>query len=146
MKKVEDVEILFVEDSIDDAKLAIRELMKSNIANTILHVDDGQAALDYIFCQGEYSYRKIENTPRLILLDLHLPKKDGFEVLEAIRNDERVSKIPIVLLTSSQEEEDISKGYNMGVNSYIIKPMDFEKFAKSVIEIGYYWLVLNAVK
>ena len=82
----------------------------------------------------------------MILLDLHLPKKDGLEVLEAIWNDERVSKISIVLFSSSQEEEDISKGYNMGVNSYIIKPMDFEKFAKSVIEIGYYWLVLNAVK
>lgn len=143
MKKNENAEILFVEDSIDDAKLAIRELKKCNIVNSIVHVDDGQKALDYIFGQGEYQGREISNTPKLILLDLHLPKKDGFEVLQAIRNDIRVSNIPIVLLTSSQEEEDVSKGYNLGVNSYIIKPMDFEKFAKSIIEIGYYWLVLN---
>ncbi len=143
MNNPEDVEILFVEDSIDDAKLAMRELGKSNIANSILHVDDGQKAIDYIFGEGEFRGRDISHTPKLIILDLHLPKRDGFEVLTAIRNDPRVANIPVVLLTSSQEEEDISKSYDLGVNSYIIKPMDFSKFSKSIIEIGYYWLVLN---
>jgi CheY-like chemotaxis protein len=144
MKIPDSVEILLVEDGIDDAKLAIRALKKINIINSILHVDDGQKALDYIFCNGEYTGRDILITPKLILLDLHLPKKNGFEVLEAIKNDERVSNVPVVLLTSSQEEEDISKGYNLGVNSYIIKPVDFTKFAKAIVEIGYYWLVLNS--
>lgn len=143
MKEIESVEILLVDDGIDDAKLAIRALTKSNLANSVLHVEDGQKALDYVFGEGEFEGRNISNLPKLILLDLHMPKKNGFEVLETIRSDERVAKIPIVLLTSSQEEEDITKGYHLGVNSYIIKPVDFEKFAKSIVEIGYYWLVLN---
>ena len=145
MNTNENFEILFVEDGEDDAKLAIRALSRANIANSILHVDDGQKALDFIFGQGDYAGRDITNTPKLILLDLHLPKKNGFEVLNAIRNDERFSHIPVVLMTSSQEEEDITRGYNLGVNSFIIKPVDFEKFAKSIVEVGYYWLFLNTV-
>lgn len=146
MQNFHAIEVLLVEDNIDDANLALRELKKNNLANNLLHVKDGVEALDYIFARGNYSERNIEIKPKLILLDLKMPKLNGIEVLQAIRNDERTRSIPVVVLTSSNEDKDVTESYNLGVNSYIVKPIDFEKFANAIREIGYYWLVLNRSK
>ncbi len=130
------VEILLVEDNPDDANLAIRALKKNNLANHLLHLEDGQQALDYIFND--------ENSmPRLILLDLKMPKVDGIEVLKKLKADERKKLIPVVMLTSSKEESDIVKTYQLGVNAYIVKPVDFDQFVKAVTDLGLFWLVLN---
>ena len=137
------VEILLVEDNPNDAELALRALKKHNLANHVAVVTDGEEALDFVFARGKYGHRKIEIGPRIILLDLKLPKVDGLEVLRAIKGDLRTKIIPIIVLTSSKEEKDIVESYKLGVNSYILKPVDFDKFVDAVKEIGYYWLLLN---
>ena len=137
------VDILLVEDNPNDAELTLRALKKHNFANKIHHVRDGAEALDYIFATGKYAHRKIEDSPKVVFLDLKLPKIDGAEVLRRIKSDERTKTIPVVILTSSKEEKDLVRSYNLGVNSYIVKPVEFEKFVDSVSELGLYWLLLN---
>ena len=137
------VEILLVEDSSTDVELTLRGLKKHNLANKVYVVKDGAEALDFIFATGQYADRSIDNLPKLILLDLKLPKVDGLEVLRKIKSDERTKIIPVVVLTSSKQERDIIESYKLGVNSYISKPVDFDKFVHSVEEIGLYWLLLN---
>lgn len=137
------VEILLIEDNPHEAELIIRSLKKSNLANRLLHIDDGATALEYIFATGKYVSRKIDNHPRMILLDLKLPKVDGLEILKLIKSDERTKTIPVIVLTSSREEQDVFKSYSLGVNSYIVKPVSFESFTKAVAELGLYWMVLN---
>lgn len=137
------VEILLVEDNPNDAELTIRALNKHNLGNNLVHVNDGAEALDFIFARGEYSGNKIENTPKVILLDIKMPKVDGLEVLKQIKSDDRTKKIPIVMMTSSKEEQDVIKSYSYGVNSYVVKPVEFEEFAKAVADLGLYWLITN---
>jgi len=136
-------EILLVEDNPDDAELALNALKKHNLANKVHWVEDGEAALDYIFANGDYSNRDIDKKPKLILLDLKLPKVGGLEVLEKIKSNDKLKTIPVVILTSSHEESDLVKSYKLGVNSYIVKPVDFVQFSNSVAELGFYWLALN---
>lgn len=137
------IEILLVEDSLEDLELTQRALRNANLGNHIHVVRDGAEALDFIFCEGDYSGRKIEDTPKLILLDLKLPKVDGLEVLERIKGDERTKLIPVVVLTSSKEQADVVKSYQLGVNSYIVKPVNFEGFTSAVQDLGMYWLLIN---
>jgi len=137
------VEILLVEDNATDAELALRALRAKNLANNIIWLKDGAEALDFLFATGQYSNRNVNHVPRVILLDLRLPKVDGIEVLRAIRSDERTKRIPVVVLTSSSEEQDVMETYDLGVNSYISKPVAFESFAKTISELGFYWMVLN---
>ncbi len=136
-------EILLVEDNPNDEELALRALRKYNLADSIHVVRDGAQALNYIFCEGEYAGRNIGQLPKVILLDLKLPKVSGHEVLERIKSDARTQSIPVVVLTSSDQSPDIQKCYNLGANSYIVKPVDFEQFTESVRQIGLYWLLLN---
>lgn len=138
-----DVEILLVEDNPEDVEITLRAFKKRNLTNKIHVVEDGEEALEYIFATGAYNERNIDHRPRVILLDLKLPKVDGLEVLRRIRADERTKQIPVVVLTSSQEERDIVESYRLGVNSYIVKPVDFDKFLDTVSELGFYWLLLN---
>jgi len=138
-----DLEILLVEDNPNDAELALRALKKNNLANKVVRVCDGEEALDYIFARKAYVSRNKLNIPRLILLDLKLPKIDGLEVLKVIKADKVTSFIPVVVLTSSREENDMVASYRLGVNSYIVKPVDFDKFIEAVRNIGLYWLLLN---
>ena len=137
------VEILLVEDNLQDLRLTQRALKKANLANHIHVARDGQEALEFIFCEGEYAGRKIENAPKVILLDLKLPKVDGKEVLERFKSDPRTKMIPVVVLTSSKEQSDVVESYNLGVNSYIVKPVNFEGFAAAVRQLGMYWLLHN---
>lgn len=137
------VEILLVEDNPNDAELAIRALKKSNLANNLVWVKDGAEALDFLFAQGAYSTREAGTGPRVVMLDLKLPKADGLEVLRRMRADERTKVLPVVVLTSSREEKDIVESYRLGVNSYIVKPVDFDKFVKTVSDLGMYWLLVN---
>ena len=141
--KDEIVEILLVEDNPQDLQLALRALAKSNLTNHIEVVRDGAEALEFIFGEGEYAGRKLENGPKVILLDLKLPKIDGLEVLKRIKSDERTKGIPVVMLTSSKEQSDLVESYRLGVNSYIVKPVNFERFAQAVQELGMYWVLLN---
>jgi CheY-like chemotaxis protein len=136
-------DILIIEDNPNDVLLTIRSLKKHNLANNIVHVSDGQAALDYLFGEGAHQGRNVMEQPRVVLLDLKLPKLDGLQVLARIRADQRTKLLPVVILTSSQEESDLVQSYNLGANSYIVKPVEFENFAKSIYEIGLYWLLLN---
>ncbi len=137
------VEILLVEDNPDDVELTLRALKKNNLANKVFVVKDGAEAIDFIFATGNYAERNIENGPKVILLDLKLPKVDGLEVLRKIKSDERTKVIPVVVLTSSREEQDVVESYRLGVNSYIVKPVDFAKFTQSVTNLGFYWVLLN---
>ena len=136
-------EILIVEDNANDALLTIRSLKEHNLANNIVHVRDGQEALDYLFAKGAYSDRDPLNLPKAILLDLKLPKLDGLQVLARIRDDERMKCVPVVIFTSSQEEGDLVKSYKLGANSYIVKPVEFESFTAAIKQMGLYWLLLN---
>jgi CheY-like chemotaxis protein len=137
------VEILLVEDNPDDLALTLRALQRARLGNHIQVARDGAEALDYIFCEGAYASRRIEEIPKFILLDLKLPKVDGLEVLRRIKEDERTKMIPTVVLTSSKEQSDVVQSYRYGVNSYIVKPVNFERFAAAVQELGMYWLLLN---
>jgi len=143
MINVDPVDILLVEDNPHDVELTLRALKKHNLANNVHVVKDGAEALEFIFGTGAYADRDIENGPKVILLDLKLPKVDGLEVLRKIKSDERTKIIPVVVLTSSLEESDIVKSYKLGANSYMVKPVDFDKFIESVSELGLYWLLLN---
>lgn len=138
-----EVEILLVEDNPNDAELALRALKKRNLANRVLHVKDGAEALEFLFADGSYNERQIEHAPRVVLLDLKLPKVDGLEVLRQIKADERTKAIPVVVLTSSREDSDLTECYKLGVNSYIVKPVEFENFSKVISELGFYWMLLN---
>lgn len=140
---VKEVEILLVEDNPTDAELCIRALKKSNLANKLVWVKDGAEALDFLFAAGAYSERHVANGPKVILLDLRLPKVDGMEVLRRVKNDARTRTIPVVVLTSSKEDRDVAESYQLGVNSYISKPVEFDEFAKTVSELGLYWLLVN---
>jgi two-component system response regulator len=138
-----DADVLLVEDNADDAELALRALRKENIANRIVRLADGEQALDYLFCRGEYQERSFTQPPRVVLLDLKMPKIDGLEVLRAIKADPRTRSIPIVIMTASREEQDMVSSYQLGVNSYIQKPVDFDKFREMVRQLGLYWLLVN---
>lgn len=137
------VEILLVEDNEHDAELTMRALKKKNLTNKLIHLRDGAEALDYLFARGEYSGRDVLKTPKVILLDLKMPKVNGIEVLTKVRADERTNRIPVVVLTSSKEDPDVKECYRLGVNSYIVKPVDFDNFTQAVSELGFYWLILN---
>ena len=138
-----EVEILLVEDSASDAEMTIRALKKNNLANKLLHVPDGAEALDFLFAEGKYVGRQIENKPKVILLDLKMPKVSGIEVLRKIKSDARTKKIPVVVLTSSKEDPDIQECYDLGVNSYVVKPLSFDEFSKAVSNLGLYWMIIN---
>ncbi len=137
------VEILLVEDNPEDLELTLRAFRKSNLANRIEVARDGAEALDFLFCEGSHSGRRIEDGPRFILLDLKLPKVDGLEVLQRVKSDPRTRDIPLVILTSSREQRDLVESYRLGVNSYILKPVNFEGFVAAVEQLGLYWLLLN---
>ena len=138
------VEILLVEDNTHDAELAIRGLKKHGLSNNLFHVKDGEEALDFIFATGKYAAtRNVNHTPKLVLLDIHMPKVNGIEVLEKIKANEQTKATPVVILTSSKEDPDIKKCYNLGANSYIVKPLNFESFAEAIKSLGFYWLLLN---
>lgn len=143
MNESEPVEILLVEDSEQDLELTLRALKKAKVANRVEIARDGVEALDFIFCEGSHAGRRIENQPVVILLDLKLPKVDGLEVLKRIKADPRTKHIPVVMLTSSREQNDIVNSYNLGVNSYIVKPVNFDSFVAAVQELGMYWMLLN---
>lgn len=136
-------EILLVEDNPTDAELTIRALNKYNLGNNLIHLKDGAEALDFIFAKGAYSNGTVKNGLKVILLDLKMPKVDGHEVLKQIKSDERTKTIPVIIMTSSKEDQDITTSYKHGVNSYVVKPVDFDKFAKAVADLGLYWLLIN---
>lgn len=129
-------EILLVEDNPNDAELAIRALKKNNLANNLVHLEDGQEALDYLFDENN-------DMPKLILMDVKMPRVDGIEVLRKLKSDEKRKVIPVVMLTSSKEDKDIIEAYNLGVNAYIVKPVDFDQFVKDVTQLGFFWMILN---
>jgi len=138
------VDILLVEDNIDDAELTIRELNKHHMANNLFHVSDGEEALDFIFATGKFNgKRDVLKRPKLILLDIQMPKVNGIEVLEKIKEGSLSRLTPVVILTSSKEDPDIKKCYSLGANSYIVKPVNFERFSEAIRNLGFYWLLLN---
>jgi CheY-like chemotaxis protein len=137
------IEILLVEDNPRDVEMTLHALKKRNLANKVQVVTDGAEALDFLFAKGRYSSRNLADGPKVVLLDLKLPKVSGLEVLKAIKSNDSTKIIPVVVLTSSQEEKDLIESYKLGVNSYIIKPIDFDKFIDSVGELGLYWLLIN---
>jgi CheY-like chemotaxis protein len=143
MSEANVVEILLVEDTPGDLELALRALRKGNLVNRIEVARDGLEAVEFIFCEGPHAGRRIEDGPKVILLDLKLPKIDGLEVLRRVKTDPRTRTIPVVVLTSSKEQKDVVESYNLGVNSYIVKPVHFDRFATAVQELGLYWLLLN---
>ncbi len=143
MSDLNEIEVLLVEDNPHDAEMTLAALRKHHLANRLHHVKDGAEALAFLFATGGYSGRKVECGPKVVLLDLKLPKVDGLEVLRKVKSDERTRATPVVVLTSSSEEQDVLESYRLGVNSYIVKPVDFEKFAESMRHLGLYWLLLN---
>lgn len=143
MTSTSSVEILLVEDNPRDAELAIRALRKHNLADFVVHVKDGQEALDWLFAEGRHAGRNVDQRPKVVLLDIKLPKRSGLEVLTVMRIDPRTRHLPVVMLTSSSEEQDIARAYANGSNSYIVKPVEFEKFSKTLGEAARYWLHLN---
>ena len=139
----DDIEILFAEDSMEDAMLTIRALNKSGFKNKLLHVKDGAEALDFLYCKGIYSERNPNAHPKLLLLDLKMPKMSGMQVLEKVKSDDNLKSLPVVILTSSQEDPDIAKCYSLGANSYIVKPVDSNNFFSAIKEMGMYWMILS---
>jgi len=137
------VEILLVEDNPHDAELTLRALRKRRLANSVLHVRDGEEAIHWLFAMGAYADRDTDHKPKLVLLDLKLPKIDGLEVLRQLRSHEETKLIPVVILTSSREEQDIIESYRFGVNSFIVKPVNFDNFSEAVALAGHYWLLVN---
>ncbi len=138
-----EVEILLVEDNLDDVELTVQALRKNGLANHIQVARDGEEALDFIFCRGKHGSRSFLHPPKMVLLDLKLPKVDGLEVLRQLKTDARTKAIPVVILTSSKEQRDMVNGYQLGVNSYIQKPVDFDQFRETVRQLGLFWLVIN---
>ena len=138
-----EIEVLLVEDNARDAELALRALRKRHLANKVVHVKDGEEALEFLFATGAYANRDVNQHPKVVLLDLKLPKVDGLEVLRAIKADERTRTIPVVVMTSSREQRDLVESYQLGVNSYIVKPVEFDNFSAAVAELGCYWVLLN---
>lgn len=138
-----EVEILLVEDNPRDLELTLRALRKNHLANSIATVSDGEEALDFLFGRGKYAGRDVNNHPKVVFLDLKLPKVDGIEVLRQVKSDERTRKIPIVVVTSSAEERDRLESYNLGVNSYVVKPIEFDSFVKTISALGFYWMAVN---
>jgi len=143
MSNPNEIEVLLVEDNPRDAEMTLRTLRKRNLVNQVVHVKDGQEALDWLFGTGPYAGRDPTLRPKVVLLDLKLPKVDGLEVLRAIRANERTRVIPIVVMTSSLEDRDVVESYKLGVNSYVVKPVDFDSFSAAVAELGHYWLLTN---
>jgi len=141
-----EVEILLVEDSEADAEMTIRALKKANVANKLVHLPDGAEALDFIFCRGNFSQRDPANKPKVILLDIKMPRVDGIEVLRQLKSNDDTRRIPVVIMTSSNEDSDVVASYNLGVNSYVVKPLGFEGFAKAVNDLGLYWILINRAK
>ena len=142
MNEFQSVQILLVEDSVQDAELTKRALKRHNVANDIAWVRDGVEAIEYLFCEGGYSGRE-GTPPKLVLLDMKMPRMDGLQVLARLKADDRTRSIPVVMLTSSREERDLVESYKLGVNSYIVKPVDFEQFADVVSQVGMYWVLAN---
>lgn len=140
-----EVDILLVEDNPNDAEMTIRALKKNKIANSIIHLKDGALALEFLFGTGTYEGRNLSNKPKVILLDLKMPKVNGIEILERIKNDDSTKEIPVVVLTSSKESTDLEQCYKLGVNSYIVKPVEFDNFHKAILDLGFYWVVQNQV-
>lgn len=138
-----EIEVLIVEDNMSDAEMTIRALTKNHLGNRIVHLKDGAEAIDFLFAEGNYVGRNIGNTPKVILLDLKMPKVNGKEVLKRIKSDDRTKKIPVVVLTSSREDPDIEECYRLGVNSYVVKPVKFEEFVKAISDLGLYWIIVN---
>lgn len=143
MESAQAVDILLVEDNPEDAELTLRALKKRNLANRLYLVEDGAEALDFIFCRGAYAERNIKTPPKVVLLDLQLPKVNGLEVLQAIKSDPATRTIPVVILTSSRQDPDIQTAYALGANSYVVKPVNFDNFSEAMGQVGYYWLLLN---
>lgn len=139
----DEIDILLVEDNAEDADLTMRALKKNKVTNKILHLEDGVAALEYVFCTGEFANRNIDIKPKVILLDLNMPKISGIEVLKKIKSDDRTKVIPVVVLTSSKESPDVQTCYRLGANSYIVKPVGFENFTETITELGLFWLLRN---
>lgn len=139
------VDILLVEDNPQDVELTLRALKKHNITNQLIVLEDGAEALEFIFCKGKYSQREITNHPKVILLDVKLPKVSGLEVLRAIKADDRTRAIPVVMVTSSRQDPDIKTAYDYGANSYVVKPLDFNAFVEAMSQLGLYWLLVNNV-
>lgn len=140
---IKEVEILLVEDNVYDAEMTIRALKRVNLANKLVHLQDGEEAINFLFGKEQYAGRDVSNTPKVILLDIKMPKVDGIEVLKYIKSNKATMMIPVVIMTSSKEEQDIVTSYSFGVNSYVVKPVEFEGFAKAVSELGMYWLLTN---
>ncbi|OGG54300.1 MAG: two-component system response regulator [Candidatus Handelsmanbacteria bacterium RIFCSPLOWO2_12_FULL_64_10] len=143
MATAHDVEILLVEDNPRDVELTLRALKRHNLGNRVVTAKDGAEALDFLFARGDFAGRSDESQPKVVFLDLKMPKIDGLEVLRQIRSNERTKTLPVVVMTSSREEQDIVEAYKLGVNSYVVKPMEFEQFAKTIAELGYYWVATN---
>jgi two-component system response regulator len=143
MNEPSPIEILLVEDNPQDLELALRALRKGNLTNRIHVARDGAEALEFIFCEGQFAGRKMDDKPKVILLDLKLPKVDGLEVLRRVKSDDRCKSIPVVVLTSSRENSDVEASYRLGANSYIVKPVNFDRFVTAVQELGMYWLLIN---
>jgi len=139
----QDIDILLVEDNSSDAEMTVDALSQHNLANKLFHVKDGQEALDFLFSEGKHAIRPIDYKPKVILLDLKMPKVNGIEVLQRIRSNDRTKNIPVVVLTSSKEDPDIKKCYDLGVNSYVVKPVDFDEFRKAISNLGLYWMIVN---
>ncbi len=145
MKQYNPVDILLVEDNPNDAELTIRALKKQNLVNNVFVVEDGVQALDFIFCRGDYSEQKLNKPPKVIFLDLKLPKLNGLEVLKVLKSDPKTKSIPVVVVSSSKEDPDIKKAYELGANSYVVKPLDFEDFTQAISKVGLYWLLINEI-
>lgn len=142
---INEIEILLIEDNMDDAELTIRALKRKNLANNLIHLKDGAEALDFIYGEGAYVGRDVNTLLKVILLDLKMPKVGGLEVLQKIKSDTRTKNIPVVILTSSAEDPDIKRSYELGANSYIVKPVEFANFSKTIADLGLFWIVVNKV-